>query len=634
MVLSVLRTIPGLFVALIVAFAQPAPAGAFELFGLKLFGGDDSESSDIVDPVNYSADLRLAGGDEALAERLRDGSLLVRRQEEPPSGAIGLIARARDDQANLLGILYEQAHYGATVHIEIAGRPVGDIDLADALGPVSGMIPVTISVEPGPPFQFGHIDLRDGGTAARAAAEQAGLVSGAPASSRKIGEAETAIVLEWQRAGHPWASIADRQVVADHASNTLDVTMVIRRGPTARLGEVRIEGAERVDREFLERQAQVPTGEPYHPDHLEQVRRNLGKLGALGSTSVRVADAPGPDGTVPVIVDVSERKRRTIGAGALYSSTEGATVQGFWQHRNLLGRSETLRVDASIGGFFEADKLDEYNGLFSVLYSVPGFWHPRNRLDLKATVLQEDPDPYNRRGAVFESRLTHDIDNHLSVSGGLTFDWARIDDAFGRNFYTLVSAPFIARYDIRDNELDATRGLLAQARVEPQVEISSTSFFVTTDAELRYYLSLDDSSRFVLAARGLVGTTAGANLVDIPAHRRFYAGGGGSVRGYDYLNVGPRVKGFGATGGLSRVEGSLEARLKVTETIGIVPFIDAGLVTTKTLFAGTDEFQIGVGLGVRYYTSVGPIRLDVAFPLNPRSGDPDFAVYAGIGQAF
>ena len=176
--------------------------------------------------------------------------------------------------------------------------------------------------------------------------------------------------------------------------------------------------------------------------------------------------------------------------------------------------------------------------------------------------------------------------------------------------------------------------MFGRLTVEPQYEIESSSPYVETDAEFRYYFALDADERYVIAGRGLAGTIWGAEIDNIPAHRRLYAGGGGSVRGYEYLNIGPRRAGFGPIGGLARVEGSLEARIKITDTIGIVPFIDAGFVTETSGFGGNNDFQVGAGLGLRYYTVVGPLRLDVAVPLNPGEGDPDFAVYFGIGQAF
>lgn len=624
-----------LLLACLLISSASAPAVSFELFGVKLFGDDEEADAEIVDPVAYTAELRVDPDVPELSDKLVEGSLLIRKQEQPPSGTIGLISRARDDEANLLALLFEEAFYGGTVSTLIGGRRPDQIDVTDRLTKVDGKVPVSVIVSTGPAFRFGDIRLVGGDRAlARRAAEDSGLLAGNKASSRTIVEAERAIVEAWQREGHPFAKVSGRQVVADHATQRLDVALRVEPGPAARLGPAEVSGAERISPEFLVRQANVPAGEEYHPKTVERIRKNLTSLDALGSVSVKVRETPDANGLYPVIIEVSERKRRTVGAGAFYSSVEGLALQTFWLHRNLFGEAESIRVDASVGQLFEADELDEYDGLFSVLYSVPGFLHPSNRLDVKVTALQEDPDPYNRRGVVVSSQITHKVDDYLSISGGVTYDWARIDDAFGRNSYTLFSLPAILTYDTRSNVLDPTSGVYAQVKAEPLFEVSSTAGFFVADAELRHYLALDDNGRYVLAARGLVGTIAGARIADIPAHRRFYAGGGGSVRGYDHLNIGPRVAGFGATGGLSRVEGSFEARIKLTETIGVVPFIDAGLVTARTLFAGNDDFQVGVGLGLRYYTAVGPIRLDVAVPLDPRSSDPDFAIYAGIGQTF
>jgi translocation and assembly module TamA len=234
----------------------------------------------------------------------------------------------------------------------------------------------------------------------------------------------------------------------------------------------------------------------------------------------------------------------------------------------------------------------------------------------------------------FSTGLRYRRSDELTLTGAIAYDWSRIDDAFGRNYYSLLSTPLVAAYDSRDIAIDATSGIYARLLAEPQYGTDTGSLFFTGDSELRLYHALDDDARFVLAARGRAGSIVGAELEDVPAHRRFYAGGGGSVRGYEYLGIGPSIPGFGPTGGLSRVEGSIEVRIKITDTIGIVPFADAGYVAETSLFGGNEEFRASVGLGLRYYTVVGPIRLDVALPLDPQSGDPDFGVYFGIGQSF
>jgi translocation and assembly module TamA len=180
--------------------------------------------------------------------------------------------------------------------------------------------------------------------------------------------------------------------------------------------------------------------------------------------------------------------------------------------------------------------------------------------------------------------------------------------------------------------LDATRGVLVRLVAEPVFDLDGRQPFLKADSEIRAYRRF--GGRFVAAVRGRAGTIAGSALTDIPAHRRFYAGGGGSVRGYDYLSIGPRLDTGHLKGGLSRLEGSAEMRIRVAENWSVVPFVDVGYVAESNRFGGFDEFKVGVGAGVRYHTAVGPLRLDVAVPLDPHGSDPEFAVYLGIGQAF
>jgi translocation and assembly module TamA len=630
------KRLPAVLLAVVVLAAVPNRSDALNLFGWNIFGTDETaEDIGIVDPVSYETTIVAANADPKLVERLNEASLLINQQELPPSGLVGLLQRAKDDRANLVAKLYESGLYGAVVRIFIDGRNYETIGVTEDFAVSGRTLPVTIEVTPGPEFTFGNISITGvSGQSQQDAIAEAGLIAGRIASSTTIVSAEAAVVTAWQKLGHPYAEMLDRTVVADHATRTLDVELAVRPGPKVSISGVDVMGEDQLEEDFIIQQADIPLGEVYHPEILERARKRLSKIEALASVTLRTSANPDASGGAPVIIEVSERKRRTIGTGAFYSSNEGLGGEVFWVHRNLFGRAETLRLEAAIGGLLMADELDEYDGRVSALYGVPGILGPDIRWDFKGTLLQEHTDPYDRRGAVAESIFTYDINDHLSLASGVVFDWARIDDAFGRNTYTLVTTPLTVRYDTRDDLLDPTSGLFGRLTLEPQYEITNSSLYFMTDAELRGYMALDENERFVLAARGLAGTIWGADLEDIPAHRRFYAGGGGSVRGYDYLNIGPRVPGFGPTGGLARIEGSVEARIKVTDTIGIVPFVDAGYVTETSGFGGDDAFQIGVGIGLRYYTAVGPLRFDLAVPLDPRSGDPDFSFYFGIGQAF
>lgn len=609
-----------------------APAAAFELFGITLWGEDPADE-ETVDPVPYAVTLVVLSDDPDLTERMQRASILIGREALPPSGTVGLVARARDDLEGLLATLYEEGRYGGTIGIDIAGRPLTGLSVTEKLAQAGAVAPVRITVDPGPLFVFGSVVVEglDAPDEAAAVAASAGLLPGAPARSGTVIAAEGALELAWHRRGHPFVKTADRDLVADHARNVLDVRLKLVPGPVARLGRVEVVGAVDLDPVFLARHAVIPEGSRYHPRILERARARLAGLQAVASVVVRPGETLEADGSVPVLIQVSERKKRTIGAGANFATTEGAGFEAFWAHRNLFGRAETLRVEGEVerldfGGF------NDFDARFAVAFSRPGFLHPLLTLDLRTGLLWEDPKPYHRRAWFHEGLLSYELSEDLTLRAGYELESSIVKDAFGRDTFTLIGMPLIADYDSRDSELDPTRGLLLRLVAEPFFDLDGRSPFLKADSEIRAYHKF--GGRFVAALRGRAGTIVGSELRDIPAHRRFYAGGGGSVRGYDYLNIGPRLANGDLTGGLSRLEGSAEMRIRVAENWSVVPFVDAGYVAETTSFGGFDAFQVGVGAGVRYHTAVGPLRLDVAMPLNPHSSDPEFAVYLGIGQAF
>jgi len=188
-------------------------------------------------------------------------------------------------------------------------------------------------------------------------------------------------------------------------------------------------------------------------------------------------------------------------------------------------------------------------------------------------------------------------------------------------------------YDNRDNRLNPTSGFRVLAYAEPSYDIMSGAAFLKLKGEGAAYQSLDTASKFVLAERVVLGSIVGTSLEHVPADRRFYSGGGGSVRGYAYQGIGPKDIDNQPIGGLSFFETSVEMRIALTDTIGIVPFVDAGTVSTKST-PDFSDMKVGAGVGLRYITPFGPLRIDAALPLNRDRGDPRFGIYAGIGQAF
>jgi len=614
--------------AILSGAALATPVQAFEIFGLKLFEPDDEES-DVVDPLHYTVTLEVVGGDEDLTEELRDASAMIADEEKPVSGSLGLLAAARSERELLVAELYERARYDGVVEVRIAGKTLDELPPDAEFG--AGPVPVAINVDPGSVFTLGDIALK--GDAADLSPVSFGLVRGGDAGSDSILKAETLIVRALKEEGRPLARVTGREIVADHQTSTLDVTLTVEAGPIAGYGETTVEGTEAVDRDFTGYMAGLERGETYSPEEVEDARERLLNLGVFNSVGVTEADALDENGQIPINVEVSERKRRYFGIGGTYSNTEGLGIEGYWGHRNLFGRAEKLRIEGSISRIGETSDYGQLNYNAAIMFEKPGVIGPPSKFFTNFGVVSEHPDAYDRFSVQGEAGVAYDINKQQSVSAALSVEYSDIDDAFGSGRHLIVSIPLQYVYDRRDSKLDPKKGWRALAFAEPSYDALTGASWVKLRAEASAYQSLDADGRYVVAARAATGSIFGADLEDIPADRRYYAGGGGSVRGYAYQGIGPKDAEGQPTGGLSYAETSIELRIGITETLGIVPFIDAGTVSEDE-YPDFSDFKAGAGIGLRYLTPFGPLRLDAAVPLNPDPGDPDFGIYAGVGQAF
>lgn len=613
--------------------AVTAPADAFELFGLRLFGKKDETKTEIVDPVFYSVTFDAGPSNEELSGSLREASLLVGDEGSAVSGSLGLISKARNDRERLVAALYENARYDGVVTIRVGGRSLDDI-APDAQFGTSGPVPVSISVDPGNVFVLGDISLT--GDAASLAPARFGLMPGGDAGSTAILKAERDMVRALKQEGRPLARVVSREVVADSATKELDISFGIEAGPIASYGRTNVDGAEQVDREFIAYMAGLEPGETYSPEERDRARERLQNLDVFSSVSVTEADALDPDGSIPMNVVVSERKHRYFGVGATISSTDGAGIEGYWGHRNLFGRAEKLRIEGSISRIGSAQSLGMLNYNAAILFEKPGVMGPTSKFISSVRASFEHPNAYNSFSVDARAGIRRDLTPKQTVSAEVRVAWSSVTDSFSPvvpRSHLLVSIPLEYVYDGRDNRLDPKRGQRFLVYAEPTRDLLSGANFLKVRGEASIYRSLDSDGRIVFAARAAAGSIVGAPLAAIPADRRFYSGGGGSVRGYAYQGVGPRDATGKPTGGRSFAEASLEMRIKVSEKFGLVPFIDAGTVSAATV-PSLSTLQFGAGLGLRYLTPFGPLRVDAAVPLNRRPGDPSFGVYAGIGQAF
>ncbi|MBJ3783217.1 outer membrane protein assembly factor [Devosia sp. MSA67] len=614
-----------------------SPTYAFELFGMKFFEdqAEEDAAAVIVDPQPYFVTFTSSEGG-AVENALRNASALIAEEAEPASGAAGLIARARGDYRRLLAALYAEGHYGGTVSIRIAGAEAAtlapDTNLPDP-------VDVTIAVTAGPLFRFNSVSIANQAPLTDDPDDQVelpvlrGYGTGEIAKSSVITAAELLAVEAWRQQGYAKAEVVSREVIADHATNTVDAVITVNPGRLAAFGPVSVTGTERMNPEFVAQQTGLAVGQEYDPDDIDRAHKRLDRLEVFRAARLEAAEDIGSDGLLPYNLIVEELPGRRFGFGATYSTVDGLGVEGYHLWRNLFGQAERLRLDARIASIGYPIDTTQFDYFIGGTFTKPGFFHPD--VDLVATVSAERTiyPKYTETSAGGRVGLSWFFSDELTFEGGASFEVARFDDHFGIRDFNTAGLYAGVVYDGRDSSVDPTEGWYAAANLAPYFDLRGGTPGAQFVVEGRTYFGFGEEDPFVLAGRIKAGALLGPDLVDIPPDKLFFAGGGGSVRGYGYKSIGVDDGAGNVTGGRYLLEASLEARAKVTNDIGVVAFIDGGYVAADT-FPGLEDLRLGAGLGVRYYTGLGPLRLDVAVPLNRKSDDPHYAIYAGIGQAF
>ncbi len=606
-----------------------AVAGGSGLFELNVFGAAQPAGA-----VVYRARVVAEGATGKLSQLLRDASLLIEGQAKGVRNAAALVALARADTTQLIAALYARGYYGGKVSVSIGGKPLEAFDTTE-IGNGQMPLDVVVVVATGPRFEFGTLSLtfaRSSKNFPALSPSKYDLIAGQPARSTIVVAALDRIVRDLKRRGFALARIADKRIVADHQTRRLNVSVVVDPGRRATIGTVTVTGANRLNAAKINAHSALRPGQPYDPSTLQSARERLRKFDAIDGVRILEGTTIDDEGRLPITINVRERKDRFIGASAAMSSVDGGEAQAYWGHRNLLGSGEVLRIVGTVSrvGTTAIDDLD-YKLAASLLR--PGIFDIDTDLVSEVSVGRERPDTYKSRTAKAKLVLNRRFSRELAGSIGVEGSLSHVADEAQEDHYALIGLPAEISYDGRDKRLDATRGWRASISMTPYADLLNNDAFAVTRLQVSHYLALQPDGTLVLAARAGFGSAFGAGLFDIPATHRFFAGGGGSIRGFGYRTVG--LDNAGKTiGGRSITDGSLELRYRLSKTLGFVPFIDVGTVSEDSFPTFSAPFRVGAGVGLRYYTVLGPLRLDLAFPVNPLAGDPRYAVYVGLGQSF
>lgn len=604
------RCVPTLLLRLALGLAAAGAAAAVAAAGTPDHAGAGARE------VPYEAAI-TGVVEPALRDLLERTSKLLALEGSPPASLAGLRRRVEDDVELLETALRSEGFYASEIgyRIDETAAPV-EVTVDVATGPVYLLADYAIDYVPEPPVA----------KALPSGPDAVALRLGAPARAQAIVAAQRKLLRRLSEAGHPLARVVDRKVVVDHARRAASVELRVDPGPEARFGVTAVAGLEEVELDYVRRLVPWGREELYDQRKVDALRAALMDTNLFSSVKAEPGAAVAADGRLPVTVRVEERKHRSIGAGASFSSSEGFGAEVFWEHRNLFGRQEQLRLSLTVAEIIQG---------LSARFRKPHFGRLDQTLLLDTALTMEDTDAFRARSASQFIGLERRITDHLTVSGGPSFEYAVLDDKRTEETFALFGLPLAGRWDDTDDPLDPARGGRLRLGLTPFVgSIEETVTFLVSELSASAYQSLAADDRVVLAERLRLGSIAGETTETIPANKRFFAGGGGSIRGFEFQTVGPLDVQNDPLGGRSVIEAGAELRLRVTDSLGLVPFVEGGNVYDSTLPDFSEAPLWAAGLGVRYFTAVGPVRLDVAFPLNPRDVDDTFEFYISLGQAF
>jgi translocation and assembly module TamA len=601
---------------------------ALLIVAIPLLGLGDAIAAD---PQPYAVTLQSTGN-KALDGALHDASSLISLQDKTPVGGFALVERARQDVDRFQTVLQSYGYYAAKVELTIAGHPISDPTLPDIIGrlPAQPKADVAASFALGTQFQLGQVSIH--GSVPTDAGEKLGLHSGAPAVAADVLAARDRLLSAIRDDGYPLARVDLPPVTLRPADHLVDVAFDAATGPRADLGPIHINGLQAMHEDFVRRRLLIHQGEQFSPGAIDAARQDLMSLGVFSAVRMEAAGRLDAQGNLPITVTVSERPLHSVDFGVAYSTDLGVNLNAGWHDRNLFGNAEQLNLTGAVdlGG----TAVQGLGYRFGAQFIKPDFLARDQQLELDLTALKQNLKAYDQTGVIEQATLNRKFSPHWSGSVGLLGEQERITQEGVTNHYNLLGVPVVARYDSTNSQFDPTEGIRASAGITPTESFGShnATFFVM-QASGSTYLDLSDGGRSVVALRGLVGKIAGAGVFSLPPDQRFYAGGSSTVRGFRYQSIGPHFPDNNPTGGTGISAGTVEFRQRILDNYGMVGFVDAGQVTANgNPFEGS--WRVGAGVGFRYYTSIGPIRADVAVPLNKQPGGDAFELYLGLGQAF
>ncbi len=542
---------------------------------------------------------------------------VLRTGEGKPSNVAQIDRRAREDADLLENLLRAEGYY--------------DANIATAVEPGDAQtLTVRLTVEPGPLYHFGDVQvsgLEGAGPKADAMRTIFGVAADDPVSTDAVLGGQAALTAKFSREGYPFAVVGEPEVVVDHDSQTATLAMKVDPGGEQRFGRIIVTGSRPpFGAGHVARIARFKQGEPFNQVQVDDLKRAIIATGLVSSVDLKPVAGATAD-TADLNVALEPAPMRTIAGEFGYGTGEGVRAEVSWTHRNLF-RPEgavTLRGVAGtreqyLGAILRQSNFRRRDQVFNASLAASNLDQPA----FQARSFGISAGIERQSNIIWQKKWTWSI-------GGELIGSSERNGIHPRQTYFIGALPLVLSYDGSDDLLDPHTGYRLSMRFSPELSLQAGTFgYLRTQIDGSAYLPA--AKKVVLAGRVRLGSILGASATEIAPSRRAYSGGGGSVRGYSYQAIGPRDALGNPIGGRSLAEFALETRIRMGN-FAIVPFVDGGSISSATL-PNLADFRFGAGLGFRYHSSFGPIRVDVGTPIKRRVGDPLITVSVSLGQAF
>jgi translocation and assembly module TamA len=568
--------------------------------------------------------VRIEGLDadtEAVVKAQFDPLSTLEQNRRESANAAQIDRRAREDADLLAELLRAHGYYDTLVRTRVEAAPTG------------GVI-VTLEAEPGPLYRFAEValpGLDSAGEDSVALRDAFGVRAEEPVDAARVAAGEAALRVELGKRGYAFAEVGELDVALDHETRTATLTLPVNPNGTRIFGRIRVEGKPLFSAGHIQTIARWKPGAAYQAPLVEDLKRALIATGLVSAVAIRPVAGEGK--SVDLVVSLERAPMHTIAGQAGYGTGEGIRIEASWQHRNLLPpegavtfRGVAGTQEQLIGAVLRRNNFLRRDQVLNAQFAISHI--DRAAYDARTTLLAGSIE--RQTNLIWQKKWTWSLGAELVAT-----DERDVDLASGmtrRRTFFIGALPASLSYDGSNDLLDPTTGYRLALRLSPEASLQSGTFaYGRTQLDGSFYQPFTPT--VTLAGRIRLGTILGAGRDRIAPSRRFYAGGGGSVRGYGFQRLGPRDPVFDdPIGGRSLTEFAVEARIR-WKNWGIVPFLDGGNISTSPL-PKFDNLRFGAGIGVRYHTRFGPIRVDVGTPLNPVKGDSRVAVYVSLGQAF